>query len=153
MLKNKLIAFLTIIFFTFFVTTSYAQEGESYVTSVEEGETVPFDGVLFNNTAAAEILALKDNLKEEFLLLLEEQREKDRAEHEYALKNSQDLLAIIGEENKKLLEVKNHHIDRLENLIIEDEQSLDYVWWGLAGLGVGAVLATGITLIVVASQK
>lgn len=153
MLKNKLIAFLTCIFFTFFVTTAYAQEGDAYVTSVEEGDTVPFDGVLFNNTAAAEILAMKDKLKEEFLLLLEEQREKDKAEYEFALKNSQDLMAIIEEENRKLLEVKDHHIDRLEKLVIEDEESLDYLWWGLGGLAVGAVLATGITLIVVSTQK
>lgn len=151
MLRNKLIAILTLFFFTFMTATAFAEE-EPVITSVEEGEPAPFDGVLFNNTAAAEIMAMKERLKEEFLLMLEEQREKDKAHYEYMLKNSQDLLEIVEEENRKLLEIKDEQIHELEKLVLEDEEDLDYLWWGLGGLGLGALLATGITLVVVSAQ-
>lgn len=115
----------------FFIMISTAQADSPEFTIVTENQPAPFEGVLFNPAAAAEILAKT-----------EEQIQKCDLEIEYQVdlaasqcKLDKDLLdARISTLDKELLNVreqKDLEIAMLQKII--KRQSPQYKWWWFAG--------------------
>ena len=115
----------------FFIMISAAQADNPEFTIVAESQPAPFEGVLLNPTAAAEVLAKTDELEQKCDLEIEYQVDLAASQ----CKLDKDLLnARITTLDKELLNVreqKDLEILTLQKII--KRQSPQYKWWWFAG--------------------
>ena len=115
----------------FFIMASAAQAAEPEFTIVAESQPAPFEGVLLNPAAAAEVLAKSDELQQKCDLEIEYQVDLTGSQ----CKLDKDLLnARISTLDKELLNVreqKDLEILTLQKII--KRQAPQRKWWWFAG--------------------
>jgi len=132
----KLIALFALVFFSF---SSFSQE----IVPIDKGATAPFDGVLLDKGAAAQIIS-SDEVSEE-----ECDNKTDyavsKATNSCVLKKdiAESSLRIERETNKKLIILKNQEIDRLNKKLDEAGTDWTSLWFG-AGTVVGIAMSLTI---------
>jgi hypothetical protein len=92
-------------------TTTIAEERPTMI-KLKKGEKAPFEGLLFNKLASAEILVgpksdLDLKLKHELDL------EKAKAKYDLLLGNSKIIFETSEQKNKEILDIKNREIENL----------------------------------------
>ena len=114
------------------------------VTSLVEGETAPYTGILLDTIASSKMLIDNKYVKLELELQLRKEFAKDLAEKRLAF----DLLKVEYNSLKKIhdetIKIKDEQITML-NDALRDEISGDYSeWWLAGGLVLGIVLSVAI---------
>ena len=132
----KFIAICTVVLFSF---ASTAQE----IVPLDKGSKAPFDGVLLDKTAAAQILSKDEVSKEECDNKTDYAISK--ATNSCVLKKdiAESSLRIERETSKKLVILKNQEIDRLNRKLEETDADWTSMWFG-AGTVVGIVMSLTI---------
>ena len=126
--------------------TVYAQEANlsGKVTSLVEGETAPYTGVLLDTVASSKMLVDNKYVKLEIELQLRKEFAKELAEKRLAF----DLLKVEYDSLKKIhdetIKIKDEQITML-NDTLRDEISGDYSeWWLTGGVALGIILSVAI---------
>ena len=124
----------------------YAQEANlsGKVTSLVEGETAPYTGVLLDTVASSKMLVDNKYVKLEIELQLRKEFAKELAEKRLAF----DLLKVEYDSLKKIhdetIKIKDEQITML-NDTLRDEISGDYSeWWLTGGVVLGIILSVAI---------
>jgi hypothetical protein len=141
----RFIAVLTMVLFS---CTSSAQE----VLPIDEGTPAPFDGVLLDKQAAAQILASNEVSEEDCL---------NKAEHAIAKATNsctlnreiaESSLEIEKDTRKQLIALKDHEIGRLNKKLEESSVEWGPLWFA-GGATVGVVMSITIFFIAVQTVK
>lgn len=120
-------------------TTAKAQEA----VPVTKGEPAPFDGVLLDKEAAAEILARNEVSEESCDIKTEYEVGKATSECELYKGISESKLEVEISKNAELLRVKTEEIDRLNKAL--ESSGVD---WGPAWFAGGAAIGVATSLVI-----
>jgi hypothetical protein len=138
---------LLIVLFPFHVQASQQDPDDSLkidgrLLYIGKGERTPFEGILFDITAAAKLkidkqfMLLKFDLEKDFL------RKKLNAEHTLALSKLQIKYDTLQEKHKTLLGIKDKEIERLTEIVTKKR---DYtIYWTAGGIIVGIALTIAV---------
>ena len=126
-------------------TSLLAQEVDNTpkLTDVKEGDVVPFDGVLFNSTAAAELLANKKFIDLDCKLKIDLELEKQMVMLTLRSESLQISLDAANAKYNSIIEIKDNEIGRLNDLVVESS-STNVEWWVAGGFLVGTAVSLGI---------
>ena len=122
-----------------------AQEADTTpkLTDIKKGEAAPFDGVLFNSTAAAELLASKKYVDLDCKLKIDLELEKQLATLTLRSESLQISLDASKVKYDSIIEIKDNEIARLNDLVVE-ASSTNVEWWVAGGFLVGTAVSLGI---------
>lgn len=139
---NKIVAPI-LSFALFLCTPAYAQdtEEEPMFTHLEQGETAPFAGTLFNPPATAELIIAHQYSLTECDLLVEYEVAKARSEMQLQLSTLQISHDSLNEKHTLLMDIKNDEINTYREMSLKQPNKNNH-WW-LAG---GAVAGIGLSL-------
>jgi hypothetical protein len=113
------------------------------VTDLEEGQTAPYSGVLFNPEAAAQLLAQQKYADAECELKID--LEIDKLGAQMDLINESLKVSLRATENKydSIIQIKNDEINRLTDLAVNSDADYTH-WWTAGGFVVGALVSLAI---------
>jgi hypothetical protein len=128
--------------------TSFADDGK--FTFVERGGICPFDGMLLNEDAVAEVLANDEFLKQK--CELDKKFELNKQETEFKLKIEQLQITFDSqkERDKAVIEAKTKEIEKL-NDIIKKKPGRNAVAWAIIG-GFAAGAAGTVAIVYAVNQ-
>ena len=127
---------------------AYADEAPQY-THLEEGESAPFAGTLFNPTATATLIAESQFSMSECDLRVEFEINKVEARYQLELNMLQASYDSLDQRHNLLMDIKQQEIDTYRDMAL-DQPNKNNHWW-LAG---GVVAGIGLTLgVLFASQE
>ena len=113
------------------------------VSEIKAGDPAPFDGVILNSSAAAQMLANQKFLEAECKLKVDFEISKLQAQHDLLYNNLQLNLNTTEKKYNAILEIKDEEIERINQIALEG--SSDYSqWWAAGGFLLGAAVALGI---------
>ena len=145
MFKKCFTIFLTICFVC--MTTSVAaeelQNEEGRITSINEGDTAPFSGILLDSIAGAKFIAKSKYCGEELELRLKKDCQLELAGKQLAADLLQGQYDSLRSTHEQLMIQKEKEIVQL-NEIIKDEIDDHSHWWFAGGIIAGIVLSIGI---------
>jgi len=121
-----------------FSTLAYAEPAQ--FTIVGQDEPAPFEGVLFNKRAIAELLVLPMEYRMECDLEVEYQIDVQATEFQLERQNFQIRLDALADEYDLRIEQKDIEITALQEAMLA--QAPDRKWWWFAG---GVVAGMGAT--------
>ena len=142
MIKQMLI--LLLVFNLSFPATLIAQETEPpKIVEIEEGEASPFDGVLLNPTAAAQMLANQKFAEPNCKLKIDYELAKQKAACYLLLGNLNAGLEATDKKYNSIIEIKDAEIERLNEIALESAN--DYsAFWAAGGFVLGVAVSVGI---------
>ena len=113
------------------------------VVEIEKGEASPFDGVVLNPTAAAQMLANQKYAEPNCKLKIDYELSKQKAAHDMLLENLNASLEATNTKYDSIIEIKDTEIERLGELALEN--SNDYsALWAAGGFILGVAASIGI---------
>ena len=135
---NKLIAFVTILFFA-----SFSFANESRIEVINKGTPAPYTGVLIDTKTGAKILAEKEFAKER--CQVEVEYEKSKAESKCELDTTRKVSDTEFElaKTKILLETMEKENERLFKVVEEETEDYSSFWFA-GGTLTGIILSIGI---------
>ena len=139
---NKLITQM-LSFALFLCSPAHAQDAEEepMFTHLEQGETAPFAGTLFNPPATAQLITSHQYSLTECDLLVEYEVAKARSEIQLQLSVLQIGYDSLNEKHTLLMDIKNDEINTYREMSLKQPNKNNH-WW-LAG---GAVAGIGLSL-------
>jgi len=123
-----------------FAPVAYADEAPQY-THLEEGESAPFAGTLFNPAATATLIAESQFSMSECDLRVEFEVDRVEARYQLQLDMLQASYDSLDERHDLLMGIKNEEIETYRAMALEQPNKNNH-WW-LAG---GVVAGIGLTL-------
>jgi hypothetical protein len=133
-----------------FPATIFAQEADDSSDSVDaklieikKNDPAPFDGVLLNPPAAAQMLANEKYLKEGCQIKIDYELSKLQAQHDLVLKSLQISLETSEKKYDSIMMIKNEEIERLNEIALENSGDYSH-WWAAGGFVAGALISLGI---------
>ena len=115
----------------------HAQEAGKVINLLKD-EPAPYDGVLFDEQAAAKLLADKEYEQIECKLKIDYEMEKIKAKHMLEMATLQASFDAIKKQNISILEIKDSEIKRLQELALKNPNENSH-WWFTGGAAVGIV--------------
>ena len=118
-MKNKIIAHI-LTFGLVFPAPIFAQEAEEpKFTQLQQGETAPFGGTLFNPAATAELITAHQYSLMECDLKVEYQVSKAKAEMQLQLDSLQISYNSLEEKHQLLMDIKNSEINTYREMALK----------------------------------
>lgn len=128
-------------------TQCFADDLQPKITSIKQGQSAPFDGVLLNVPAAAKIFAEKDYSLDECKLQITYEVEKEKNRTQELLDKELNSRKYSDERYTQIIELKEKELIDLRNLHIDEKP--DYsIWWYSGGVVTGIALTVAITFAV-----
>jgi hypothetical protein len=124
-----------------FSIEAHAEDAGQF-TILGENEEAPFEGVLFDPIATAEILTAKNFATVECDLRLKHEMEKKEAEFELERTNLNIKYDALLEEHNLTIEQKDMEIAQLQESLLKQAPRNNW-WWAAGGLVVGVAVTYG----------
>lgn len=121
------------------------------ISPVKKGQLVPFDGIILNMTAAAQITVDKENAKKECDLLVKEQVDKQKAFDDTSLKDKNSELEYTKNTLGKQLKDREDQINEMRKENVSSSSS--GLTWGIVGTAGGVILTVSIVFLVSLAKK
>ena len=134
---------LFVIFFSLFSNHSYASDGK--FTFIQEDQSAPFTGTLFDPEATARLLANNKFLKEEYDLRLGFELDRQAAQYELKINQLNITIDTERERYETTLKLKNTEIEQLNKIIAKKPGKNTLMWGIVGGFVVGVGTTVGIT--------
>ena len=142
---RQLISIFLIVAIIFTPTIILAQQdpqSKPEISNLRKGDIAPFDGILLDPYAFAEMMAKMEIDTERFKLELEYLGKKKDAEWGLKYDSLQASFDSLQFKYDNILEIKDNEIKVLREIAIEKK---DYsIWWYAGGFLSGAVLCLGV---------
>jgi len=113
------------------------------IMGIAKGEKAPFNGVLLNETAAAQMFVDRDFTLEECKLKIDFQLGKERAKYDLLLKSTQVSLESLQQKYDSVTALKDKEIERLSKIALEKKNDYSTLW-ATGGFVVGVGLTIGL---------
>ena len=113
------------------------------VTDVLRGDKAPFDGMLLNPSAAAQMIAGKEAAKAECSLAKTYVSEREKAKCDLSVNSISASLNALEDRHNSILSIKDEEIRRLNQLALEKPNAYNHWWFG-GGIIVGIVTSVVI---------
>lgn len=133
---TKLVSIFLLMLFPFQAMAELPQ-----ITPLNEGDTAPYSGVLYNAAAVAETIAQREALIAQHNLNLEILEERLKAECTLQLDNLTADLDLCNQKYNSMVEIKDEQIKNLQDMALEKPNSS---WWFIGGIGTGVLLTIGV---------
>ena len=134
-----------------FPAYAFAQEAPK-VTDIQKGQSAPFAGTLLNPTAAAQIIAERENTKAECKLQYDYIKQREKAKCDLLLGNANTSLTAANMKYEAILQIKDDEINRLQDIALEKPN--DYsIWWYAGGVITGILISVGVFYAAVEIQR
>jgi len=124
-----------------FTMTAHAEEPGKFIM-LRQNECAPFEGVLFNPVATAEILKIKVYAKRECEVKLSYELEKKDIEFQLEKDKYNIRYDALAEEHKLLIVQKDIEITQLRESLLKQSPRNNWLW-ATAGAIVGAAATYG----------
>lgn len=121
--------------------TAQAEEPGKFIM-LRENECAPFEGVLFDPVATAELLDVKVYAKKECDLRLSHEMEKQEIEFQLERDKYNIRYDAIVEEHRLLIEQKDIEITQLRESLLKQSPRNNWLW-AAGGVAVGMVATYG----------
>ncbi|MDP3987015.1 MAG: hypothetical protein Q8P81_02200 [Nanoarchaeota archaeon] len=136
--------FLTIIFVIMFPLIGNAQESKAVY--LKSGETAPFNGILLNPNAQAQMIADKEMAKAECELRSSYDLLKMRTECSYEKEKLKIDLDAANKKFEAIMKIKDDELKRANEIAIKESSNRDkWIWWLAGGIAAGMAVTVGIT--------
>jgi len=154
-MTKKLIAVLTALAFTCAtITTAYAAPPEEpKVASMRAGDKAPFQGVLLNPAAYAQLRAATVTLSDLCKLDIDTALARGAAAYELRIAILQAELKAERTQRVELLRIKSEHVQYLEKQLLAGGQPSWNEAWFAGGIVAGALVTIGIGFAVAEAQR
>jgi len=139
-MKQTLILILTLTLI--FPAYTFAQEIPK-VTDVQKNQPAPFTGTLLNPSAAAQIIADKENAKAECKLQYEYIKEREKAKCDLAVNSAKVSLAATQKRYEAILKIKDNEINRLTKIATNNPNSYNSLYFSggvIVGVGLSVLI-------------
>ena len=133
---TKLVSIFLLMLFPFQAMAELPQ-----IAPLNEGDTAPYSGVLYNAAAVAETIAQREALIAQHNLNLEILEERLKAECTLQLDNLTADLDLCNQKYNSMVEIKDEQIRNLQDMALEKPNSS---WWFIGGIGTGVLLTIGV---------
>ena len=134
-----------------FPAYAFAQETPK-VMDIQKGQTAPFSGTLLNPTAAAQIIAEKENFKSECNLRYEYIKQREKAKCDLLLGNANTSLRAANMKYETILSIKDDEIERLQDIAVERPND-NSIWWYAGGILTGILVSVGVFYAAIEVQR
>ncbi|MBO66898.1 MAG: hypothetical protein CL398_01180 [Acidiferrobacteraceae bacterium] len=124
------------------VSPAYANEAPK-ITDVAKGQKVPFAGTLLNPAAAAQLIAEKENVKEQCSLSKSYIENKEKARCDLLINTANARLDASKSTLDAILAIKDEEIARLNGLALEQPNKYNH-WWFAGGIAAGIITSVVI---------
>ena len=148
-MKQTLILILTLTLI--FPAYTFAQEIPK-VTDVQKGQPAPFTGTLLNPSAAAQIIADKENTKAECKLQYDYIKQREKAKCDLLLGIANTSLTAANKKYEAILQIKGDEIQRLQDIAL-DTPGDHSIWWFAGGVVAGILVSIGVFYVAVEAQR
>ena len=119
------------------------------IAPIKSGEKAPFDGVLFDSVAAAEVIVDKQNSEAKCQIETEKKVEEEKAKLNLDIANLRAAVERSMKEKEMQEKVKNDHIKFLEKEAVKNVKKADNgKYWLIGGIAGGVLLTIAAGLIV-----
>mgnify|MGYP003995569323 CR=1 FL=1 len=139
---NKTIA-LVLVFFMSFPAYAMADETEETpkIHNIKKDERAPYDGVLLNPQAAAEVFANKSYFQQECELKIKFQVDKEKAKLQLLLDSQKVSYDSLEKKYIAIINIKDQEIDKLSSIALGKKDYSSF--WTVGGMlaGIGLTLA------------
>ena len=125
-----------------FMSTVAHAEDVGRFTIMGYNEAAPFEGVLFDPIATADILTARSFTLEECDLRVGHEIEKKEAEFQLERENFNIRYDSLQEEYGLIIEQKDLEITQLRESLLKQSPRNNW-WWGAGGVVVGVVITYG----------
>ena len=115
-----------------------AQADEPQFTILGENECAPFEGVLFNKEATAELLVLEERVRLNCEATLNYELQRQRTEYDLELSNLNIRLESLQEEYDLRISEKDLEIARLQESLL-NQSPQNRALWIAGGVAIGIV--------------
>jgi len=142
---------LILSFMFIFPAPVFAQEiikEQPILLDIKKGQKSPFDGILLNPPAAAQILTTQKFTEKECDLRTEFELEKQKVKLELIIQTARLRTEYTETKYFSLLQIKNDEIFRLQELALERPNDYSH-WWLSGGVVVGIALSLSVFAIAV----
>ncbi len=119
--------------------TYAGQCNDCVIAIVKAGQTVPFDGFLYNNIAFADQQAARSSMEEMFKLKLETGMKLQRVKLKFATSTTAIALDTLRLKYDEIIPIKNKRIQFLEERLVESNSSNSEIWFS-AGIAAGIAI-------------
>jgi hypothetical protein len=121
---------------------AYADEAPK-ITDVAKGQKVPFAGTLLNPSAAAQLIAEKENVKEQCSLSKAYIENKEKTRCDFLINTANSHLDASKATLDAILAIKDEEITRLNSLALERPNKNNH-WWFAGGIAAGVITSVVI---------
>ena len=118
------------------------------VAEIKQGQTAPFNGILYNYQANAVLLASKEKGQLECSLQLKHSLTKEEAKCEMLTSLVKASLDANEKKYDAILKIKNNEIDHLQKITLDKPNDYNHLWFSGGMIG-GIVLSLGIFYVAV----
>ena len=125
----------------FMSTVAYAEDAGRF-TIMGQNEIAPFEGVLFDPIATADILTARSFTLEECDLTVNHELEKKEAEFQLERENFNIRYDALQEEYGLIIEQKDLEITQLRESLLKQSPRNNW-WWAAGGVVTGVVITYG----------
>ena len=126
-----------------------AAQFDPQISPMRKGDKAPFDGTLFNPDAAAKILVDIENSDAQCLIETEKAVETEKAKLQLSLDNLRASYDALNKSSEERIQLKNEHIEFLENEGVKmAKKEKRVIWWLLGGIAGGIALTVAGGLII-----
>jgi len=138
-LLNKIIAIILLMTFPAFV---FADEVPK-IKPMNQGETAPFPGVLFNSSAVAQSIAEKEYNAEQCRLRTAHIEQKEKIRCDLLVSTVKVEVDFLQQKYNSILKIKDEEVNRLQKFALERPNKNSH-WWFAGGIVAGIVTSIAI---------
>ena len=113
------------------------------IKPMNQGETAPFSGVLFNSTAVAQSIAEREYNTEQCRLRIQHLEQRERAKCDVLVAIANTEVDFLEQKYDSVLKIKDEEIDRFQKLALEKPNKNSH-WWFAGGMVAGIVTSVVI---------
>jgi len=138
-LLNKIIAIILLMTFPVFALADEVPK----IKPMNQGETAPFAGVLFNSTAVAQSIAEKEYNSEQCRLRIGYVEQKEGAKCRLLVTTSIAEMSFLKQKYDSILKIKDEEVNRLQKFALERPNKNSH-WWFAGGIVAGIITSIAI---------
>jgi len=113
------------------------------IKPMNQGESAPFAGVLFNSAAIAQTVAEKEYNSEQCRLRIEYLEQKEKAKCDLLVTTVKVEIDFLKKKYDSILKIKDEEVNRFEKLALEKPNKNSH-WWFAGGMVAGIVTSVVI---------
>ena len=138
-LLNKIIAIILLVTFP---TLAFADDTPK-IKPMNQGETAPFAGVLFNSAAVAQSIAEREYNAEQCRLRIGHIEQKEKIKCDLLVTTVKVEIDFLQKKYDSILKIKDEEANRLQKFALERPNKNSH-WWFAGGIVAGIVTSIAI---------